>query len=835
VLWAVCQSDQVSRQSFQPLRNWLFSYFGFTPNQPLHERYQIFDRTLHELLASLPEAALAQEVYRTRSVLGALLDLHWVDSLYEQLDAEGRYNNTFLALIALLKAESLRQPVVLFLEDLQLTDPDSRDLLVRLRRSILAAGQAYPIAMIVTTRPPALGLAKDVIEARITLRGLTADEIAHLAELKLGGPPDPGLARFLSRRSEGNPYFAEQIIRYLQEESLIETARNGWKLVRELDATFLPGDIRSVLVARLDQLPRDVRESVQMASVLGRRFDIPLLSHMWGEDERLSEHIVEAGKAAIWSPLDETHYFFSHGLLRDAAYDMQMQARRKELHALAVVALEQLYPGAKNRYAELAHHAKYADLREKAQTYYILAGRMAADSYQNSQAVDYYTRALSFTSSDEEVRRFEILADRLELYGRMGKRDLQRKDLDTLERWAQTLGDLDRTAQVWMLRAAYHFAIGEFLQAVDCAQRAESLSPQMTNTALGLYTQLVWSQALLRLGRLGEAMQHCQAALQRHRADGNRKEEARALTSMGLIALDQGQPAQAETYLVQAVEAAREVNDLALQGKAFNNLAVLEGSIHGDFIRAQRYYEEAHKAARETGDRQTECITLGNLGFVAGMQGDFRSAHRYHEQALQMSREVGNRYQEMYTLINLSAVMELQHESKRAIEYAEAAAALAQQTSERSAEAWSMLYLGHAHLLENELDRAEAAFRSSLQIREELDQPSLSMEPLAGLVETYLRADDMAGAAREAERILGFISGGGTLDGTDEPLRVYHICHRFLQRTGDPRADHILEIACGLLEARVSQMEDDTIRRRYIESTPWRQALWDWTRANERS
>ncbi|HEX5807380.1 MAG TPA: adenylate/guanylate cyclase domain-containing protein, partial [Anaerolineales bacterium] len=149
VLWAVCQSDQVLRQSFQPLRYWLLSYFGFMPNQPLLERYQIFDRTLNELIADLPEAALAQEIDRTRSVLGALLDLHWANSLYEQLDAEGRYNNTFLALIALLKAESLRQPVVLFLEDLHFTDPDSRDLLPRLRRSMLAAGQAYPIAIIV--------------------------------------------------------------------------------------------------------------------------------------------------------------------------------------------------------------------------------------------------------------------------------------------------------------------------------------------------------------------------------------------------------------------------------------------------------------------------------------------------------------------------------------------------------------------------------------------------------------------------------------------------------------------------------------------------------------
>ena len=91
-----------------------------------------------------------RELERTRSLLAALVDISWPDSLFEQLDAEGRYNNTFLALIALLKAESLRQPVVLFLEDLQFTDHDTKDFLPRLKRAMLAAQEAYPIAMIVT-------------------------------------------------------------------------------------------------------------------------------------------------------------------------------------------------------------------------------------------------------------------------------------------------------------------------------------------------------------------------------------------------------------------------------------------------------------------------------------------------------------------------------------------------------------------------------------------------------------------------------------------------------------------------------------------------------------
>ena len=826
VLWAVCQSDQLLRQSFNPLRSWLFNYFGVSSSQTLRERVNNFDKKLDELRASIPDLALARELDRTRSILGALLEIHWENSLYEQLDAEARYNNTFLALIALLKAESLRQPVILFLEDLQFTDHDSRDFLPRLKRSILAARERYPIAIIVTSRHPALGLAQDMIDARIDLSGLTADSIAHLAEIKLGGPPDPNLVTLLATRSEGNPFFAEQIIRYLQEESLIETGRSGWKLVRELDADFLPGDVRSVLVARLDQLSREVRESVQTAAVLGRRFEIPLLLHMWQEDERLREHVAEAEKAAIWSPLDDIHYIFSHGLLRDAAYEMQMQARRKELHVLAVRALEQLYGSSKSRYAELAYHAKYGDLASKAQTYYTLAGKTAAEAYQNSQAVEYYTRALAFSLSDDLATRFEIVAERLELYSRMGKRDLQWKDLSILERLVQELNDPERAAKALMLRASYYFATGDYLNAIDCAKRAEISSPQMANTELGLYTQLVWSMALLRMGRLDEAMQRAQTTWERDRAAGNRKEEARALTSMGLIALEQKASAQAQKYLVEALEIARELNDQTLQLRALNNLAVAEGSVHGDYARARLYYENAYNITREVGDRHSEGIVLGNLGFVAGMQGDFATARLHHEQSLILSRETGNRSMEMFTLINLSAVVAIQNEPDLALKYAQHAAELARQISERSGEGWALLYMGYAHALQGEFEAAETAYLKSLAIRHELNQPSLSMEPLAGLVETYMKTGDSEAASREAGKILQFLESGATLDGTDEPLRVYHACYQQLAQEQHPRSKQVLQKALDLLAAQLSQFSDEASRMRYIEHIPWRRALW---------
>ncbi|HVF26556.1 MAG TPA: AAA family ATPase, partial [Anaerolineales bacterium] len=382
-LWAVCQSDQILRQSFNPIRGWLRRYFGLASASNASERKQLFNTKLDELIAATRNIVLANELDRLRSALGALVDLHWTESRYEQLDAEGRYNSTLLALIALIKAESLSQPLILFIEDMQFIDEDTLNFLPRLKRAILAESETYPIAVVATSRKhinsPALS---SVMDAYIDLTGLSLEGVARLTEILLGGVPAVELIKLVMERSEGNPYFAEQIIRYLQEENFIEMSPVGWNKVKQTRDFFVPGDIRAVLVARLDQLPHEVKDVVHTASVLGREFTLSALIEMSTDPVDIRRIVADAQQSEIWVPRSEGHYLFTHGLLRDAAYTMQMRARRQELHRLAMNALEKIYANElKFHYAELAYHAKYAELGSMAQKYYTLAGKSAAESY----------------------------------------------------------------------------------------------------------------------------------------------------------------------------------------------------------------------------------------------------------------------------------------------------------------------------------------------------------------------------------------------------------------------------------------------------------------------
>jgi tetratricopeptide (TPR) repeat protein len=305
-----------------------------------------------------------------------------------------------------------------------------------------------------------------------------------------------------------------------------------------------------------------------------------------------------------------------------------------------------------------------------------------------------------------------------------------------------------------------------------------------------------------------------------------RHAQGKILTVMGLIALEQKDPGVAHKYLEESLSIARELNNKQLETYAVNNLALSEGAVKGNYALATEYYELAYKIAKEIGNRYQEGVSLANLGFMAGLQGNLSSAFLHHEHALLVAREIGNAYQEAYTLINLSSISGLQNDGGKALQYAKEANSLVRKIHDRSGEAWSWLYMGHAYLLTADYAEAHKAYQKSIALRNEMNQPALAMEPMSGLLEVALQANDMQTAALEAGKILAHLESGGSLEGTDEPLRVYYACYQYLELQKDPRAQRVLQKARHMLETQVSKFNDEQARKAFVENFPWRRAIF---------
>jgi tetratricopeptide (TPR) repeat protein len=144
---------------------------------------------------------------------------------------------------------------------------------------------------------------------------------------------------------------------------------------------------------------------------------------------------------------------------------------------------------------------------------------------------------------------------------------------------------------------------------------------------------------------------------------------------------------------------------------------------------------------------------------------------------------------------------------------------------DKTGEAWSYLYLGNAYSLMGQLEDAKRAFEQATNLRTELGQLSLAIEPIAGLIQVALSMNDIPLASRLLEQIMIHLAEGGTLEGTEDPLRVYLACYNVLERIKDERSVQILNKAMQLLETEISQISDEQSRRRYINNVPWRRTI----------
>ena len=222
----------------------------------------------------------------------------------------------------MLLAESRRRPVVLLVEDAEWLDDQSREFIERMTRSVAA----YPLAIIFTSRDRTslgwlFGLAGVNIQT-VALANLETQGLTELAEGILGGSVLPALVQLLLARTGGNPFFAEQLLRYLQDEALLVKEDGSWKPRPEaLQTSRVPANVRHLFTVRLDGLAAGVRDVVQTAAVLGREFELNWLQAMLPDSQHLQEQLTVAEKAQVLTGLSRMQYIFRSVLLRDVAYD----------------------------------------------------------------------------------------------------------------------------------------------------------------------------------------------------------------------------------------------------------------------------------------------------------------------------------------------------------------------------------------------------------------------------------------------------------------------------------------------------------------------------------
>jgi class 3 adenylate cyclase/tetratricopeptide (TPR) repeat protein len=816
------QCDEILRQPLNPFRYWLRRYLQVSESHVETRNKRSFNRAIDHLIAATTDPQLADELDRTRSFLGALVDLTWPDSLYEQMDAKGRYENTFAAITALLRAESQVRPLIFLLEDGHWLDDDSRDFLPRLLRSLASvANEGGGVLFCVTARPMDTDFnLGGTIQQAFHLDRLSRADLAGLAETALGGVIGADLLDLLDQRSEGNPYFAEQILAFLGEQGLLEHGSAAWGL-RARGEIDLPSNVGSLLLARLDRLRPEVKEVVQTAAVLGREFESHILVVMLSGGVRLGECIEQAADEKIWHKLGERRYIFEHGLLRDAAYQMQTVQRRRGLHRGAYKALRSLYGAeAGEHFAAYAFHAGQAGMWAEAVDYNERAGWAALDVYQNRLADEHFSTALDTLSQHAAQLslppglRFDLLLGRVTATERSGQLERRRQDLAQLEALAELMQDTQRTAEMLLRMAKYYLLTGAYKEAEHAAQRVLELGVDVRS--MDAFNCL--AQVDNRTGKLGRSIARARAGIALAEKNGDRRAAGGLFNLIGLVMTEQHDLPGALQAFQHSLAIAQETGRFVDEAPALNNLGRVAGMI-GQYLEATAYYERALLIAQKTGDRQHEGIVLGNLGWLAGVLGAYERAVDYGLRFLRIAREVGDINGEAYGLINLSSFALARQDFAGARAYADHARELTGKTGDRPGEAWAWTYLGHSALEAGEVSAAAEAYQQALALRSVLQQAVLAVEPLGGLALAALRAGRPHEAIEYAEHVLPHLAAGN-LDGTEEPLRVFLNVYHVLHALGDARGQDVLMGGAAFLRKRAAAIQDEQARQMFLSQVP---------------
>jgi DNA-binding SARP family transcriptional activator/tetratricopeptide (TPR) repeat protein len=514
------------------------------------------------------------------------------------------------ALTALTALTAGSTPGLIWIDDLHLADDPTREAIVYLARRL--AGRSF--LLLVAWRR------EDLVSSATA----AADELARLpgaSVVRLGRLDRAAIARIV--RASGRPDIDEGFIDAVAADSeglplhVIESLATGDPL-----GSSVVGGVQAILRERIGSVGQTAGQVLSAASIIGRSFDLTTVRHTSGRsDEETVDAIEELTRRGIVREVPggiagQVRYDFSHGRLRDAAYEATSAARRRLLHARTADALRLDVAGAGRddlaRLALVAMHERAAGRTVEAAAAYRDAADRAGAVYANREAIEHLEAALALGHPEP--------------------------------------GDLH--ARIGELRAR----LGEYPAAVTALETAAALADPASLPAV----EVALGRVHRRRGDLAAAASHLDAALL---APGlGEALRVRALVERSVVALRAGDLAGAAVMADGARRAAEAAGDLHGSGVA-ERLAGLVARARGDLGAARTALE--HSVELAAGDPDPTAMIAANaaLAITIAAAGDVDAAVRVATAAIDRSRQIGDRHLEAAIENHLA---DLLHEAGRA-------------------------------------------------------------------------------------------------------------------------------------------------------------------------
>jgi class 3 adenylate cyclase/tetratricopeptide (TPR) repeat protein len=667
---------------------------------------------------------LGTDLRSTLPYLRHLLGVDSGDPAVQAMDPQLRRAEVFEAVRRLLLRAAEVWPQVVVYEDVHWMDQATEEFL-GLMADIIATSR---VLMILTYRPgyvPPFG--DRSYYTRLVLTALSTEASAAMTRGMLATERLPDtLQTLIAAKAEGNPFFVEEVVKSLQEIGAIRLEHGHYVLTRLLDDVVVPDTIQDVIMARIDRLAEAPKKTLQLASVIGREFTRRLLdriSDIRGQTEHFLRELKGIELIYEKSLFPELAYMFKHALTHDVAYNSLLVQRRKELHQLIAMAVEELYADRlADQYEVLAHHFSKAEDWRRALDYLVKAAEKAAQGFANHEALALYQQALDVAAHlGEAVPAKTVMA-------------------------------------IHQARSDIYMVTSDFVRAHEEGERVLVLARQagdQVTTAMalgGMALASLFGHAFERgLGHAREAISLAQAA-------DIRPALARAHIATGWVHLVHGRLETADQEFARAREVSQGGNDPFFHAFSIGLTGELK-NFRGEFIEASALQSEALRIAREHNLVFPMLFTLFAEGITRTGMGDYTAARALFEEGRALATKVGDEIW-LHRLLNCQGWYYIElWDLERATQFNREGAAGARKRGDPETAANAEANLGDIFIAQGDLNLAHDVLEGVHRV---IDDPAVSewqkwrysMHVFACLADLWLARSDLDKARAFTEQCL---------------------------------------------------------------------------------
>lgn len=533
-------------------------------------------------------------------------------------------------------------PTVICIEDLHWADPSSVELLGDILSEFRDA------VLFICVYRPSFSLGQmDITDGgrELMLSDLSHAEVRMMLEslLQTADIPD-ALVNLANEKTEGNPFYVEEVLNSLIESSALVREDGKWLMVKNRDNVAIPSTIQGIILARLDRLDGVSKRIIQEASVMGRIFDLDVMKKitMHGDSLEISISNLESldlVRARLYR--QKTDYVFKHALTQEVVYNALLKKERQEIHEKLGQVMEAVYHDRlPDFYEPLAFHFKQSSLLQKAILYLRRAGEKNLKRYALDEAHTYYREAFNLLagkddrSREEDILFIDVILDWMVVYYHQGANAMMYEILNRHEALFLSTADKERLGMYYVRIGAAIGRLERMREASDYLQKALSIGEEIVNEPIIGYACSWLILYYADLGRLDDAI-----------VLGKRVQAMRIYHEDGdIFRLTTASIAYAHYFQGNARQAYDGGNMLLEYGREHDNVGcIVHGYtcrafghlVRGDYPSAIDSLKEAVAAATEPVYGYTAKIMLG-LTYVSNNQfaeayGILQDITAYHE------------------------------------------------------------------------------------------------------------------------------------------------------------------------------------------------------------